>query len=76
MISFRFNAFLCICCVIYSVYAVLKLIEKHIFLRLNDILLADVPVLAELQVICLNVYVEFSASMVFKLLFRLFLFLH
>lgn len=31
LISFHFNAFLCICCMIYSVYAVLKLIEKHIF---------------------------------------------
>lgn len=41
----------------YRVYAVLKLIEKPIFSHLNDTLLADVSVLAELQVICLNVYV-------------------
>lgn len=36
-------------------------------------MLGDVPVLAKLQVICLNVYVEFSASMVFTFFQTIFL---
>lgn len=68
LVSFNELTRFCVSVVLYlfySVYAFLELIEKPVFSHLNDTLLADVPVLAELQVICLNVYVEFCASILF-----------